>query len=138
MKRFLSVTLCLAMLGLANVGLATVCLGQRALGAEDPTGTWKWTMERNNQKREVTLTLKLEGDKLSGEISGRDNTKTAIDDAKFADGEVSFSVTREFNGTKRTSKYKGKVSGDTITGTRESQRDGKPVTTEWVAKKSTT
>ena len=37
----------------------------------DPTGTWKWETERNGQKRETVLKLKLDGDKLTGTITGR-------------------------------------------------------------------
>ena len=48
-----------------------------ARAAEDPNGTWKWTMG-NNQTRETTLKLKLDGDQLTGAISGRNNQETAI------------------------------------------------------------
>jgi hypothetical protein len=44
-------------------------------------------------------------------------------------------VTREFNGNKVVMKYSGKVSGDTIKGKSESQRDGQPQTRDWVAKR---
>jgi hypothetical protein len=37
---------------------------------------------------------------------------------------------------KRTSKYSGKLSADTITGKIESEREGQKVSTDWVAKKS--
>ena len=118
------------------LGVATLGLAETARGADDPTGVWKWTVERNGRTREMTLTLALEGDKLTGHMPGRNNTVVLIDDAKYADGEISFSFTREFNGVKRTSKYSGKVSGDTITGKRESERDGNTTTTDWIAKKS--
>jgi hypothetical protein len=38
--------------------------------------------------------------------------------AKYKDGELSFTITRERNGQKMTTKYAGKVSGDTIKGSR--------------------
>lgn len=127
MKWLLCIALCLAILGLAGT----------AVGADDPSGTWKWSVQRGDQKRDVTLTLKLEGDKLTGHMPGRNNVVTPIEDAKFKDGEISFSITREFNGVKRTSKYAGKLSGDTITGKVEgTDREGKATTTDWVAKKS--
>ena len=107
-----------------------------AQAADDPTGTWKWTTTRNNQTREQTLKLKLEGDKLTGAMSGRNNQDTAIEDASFKDGTVAFSVTREFNGQKRTTKYSGKLSGDTIKGTTETERDGQKQTRDWEAKRS--
>lgn len=101
----------------------------------DPTGTWKWTVMFNNQSREMTLKLKLDGDKLTGSMPGRNNTETEISDGKFQDGEVTFSVTRERNGQKRTTKYKGKLDKDTIKGTTEMERDGKTRTQDWEAKR---
>lgn len=102
----------------------------------DPTGTWKWTVTRNDQAREVTLKLKLEGETLSGAMLGRNNQETKIADAKFKDGEVSFTVTREFNGNKVTTKYKGKVEGDTIKGKQESDRNGQTQSRDWEAKRA--
>lgn len=78
--------------------------------------------------------MKVEDGKLSGTVSGR-NGETAIEDAKLAGDEVSFSVTREFNGNKMVIKYSGKVSGDTIKGKSESQRDGQPQSRDWEAKR---
>ena len=118
------------------LGLVTLGLAGTALGADDPTGTWKWTVERNGQKRDVTLTLKLEGDKLTGHMPGPNNTVVPIDEASFKDGTIAFSSTRERNGVKRTTKYSGKLSGDTITGKSEgTDQAGKAVTNDWVAKK---
>ena len=103
----------------------------------DPTGTWKWSMTgQNGQTRETTLKLKLDGDKLTGSVSGR-NGDTAIDDAKIKDGEITFAVTREFNGNKFTAKYKGKLSGDSIKGKVETERDGEKRDRDWEAKRET-
>jgi hypothetical protein len=108
----------------------------RAADKPNPAGTWKFEIMMGDNKREVTLKLKLEDNKLTGTISGR-NSDTAIEDATFKDGEVSFSVTRDRMGKKVTTKYKGKVDGDTIKGKREFEdRDGKPQTADWEAKRS--
>lgn len=128
MKRAFSVALVLAICQFAGI--------VQAADKADPTGTWKWTVMRGDNKIEVTAKLKLEGDKLSGVIVGRDNKETAIDDAKFKDGEVAFSVTRTGqNGNKNTTKYTGKVDGDTIKGKFERERDGKTTSTDWEAKR---
>lgn len=123
----------------ALAALAVVFLGWAGLaqGADkpDPTGTWKWSVTFNNQTRDTTLKLKLEGDKLTGAILGRNDQETKIDDATFKDGEVSFSYTRERNGQKRTTKYKGKLDGDTIKGKSESERDGQTQSRDWEAKR---
>jgi hypothetical protein len=111
----------------------------------DPTGTWKWETEFNGQKRETVLKLKLEGDKLTGTISGGRGGKggggdakpmeTKIEDGKFKDGEVTFTVTREFNNMKFVTKYKAKIDGDTIKGESESERDGKTQKREFEGKR---
>jgi hypothetical protein len=122
-------------LGLAALVLAFVGLVSPVLGAEDPTGTWKWSVTFNNNTREQTLKLKLEGEKLTGAMLGRDNQETAIDNASFKDDKVSFTVTREFNGNKFTQKFSGTVKGDTITGKSEFDRDGQTMSRDWEAKR---
>ena len=105
----------------------------------DPTGTWKWETERGGQKRETTLKLKLEGDKLTGTITagrGKGEAKEVkIEDAKFKDGQVTFVVTREFNNQKRVTKYAAKVDGDMMKGTATSERDGQERVREFEAKR---
>lgn len=118
-----------------TVSFLTLALVVTAQAADDPTGTWTWTMERQGQTREVTLKLKLDGDKLTGSMPGRNNTETAITDGKYKDGELSFSVVREFNGNKMTSKYSGKVSGDSIKGKIETERGDQKMSRDWEAKK---
>lgn len=101
------------------------------------TGTWKSSFtNRNGQAMESTFKLKAEGEKLTGTVSGRNND-TAIEEGKIKGDEVSFQVTREFNGNKMTIKYSGKVSGDAITGKSEVDRDGTPTKRDWVAKRDT-
>ena len=101
----------------------------------DVTGTWKSSFtNQNSQVRETTFKLKVEGEKLTGTVSGRNND-TAIEEGKVKGDEISFKVTREINGNKVSMKYTGKVSGDTIKGKAESQRDGQPQSRDWVAKK---
>jgi len=127
MKRSTCVALVLLISGTAGVS--------RAADKADPSGTWKWSTTFNNQTRERTLKLKLDGDKLSGTMLGRDDKEIAIDDGKFKDGEVSFSYTRERNGTKFTTKYKGKLDGDTIKGESETERNGQNMKRDWEAKR---
>ena len=101
----------------------------------DLNGSWKSSFtNQQGQARETIFKLKVEDGKLSGAVSGR-NGETAIEDAKLAGDDVSFSVTREFNGNKVVVKYSGKVSDDTINGKSESQRDGQPQSRDWEAKR---
>ena len=127
----------------------------RAADEKGIDGTWKWAMQGgrrgggqggnggNDQQqrpaREMTLKLKHEGDKLTGELTrpaGRNGNAPEpikIEDGTFKNGEVAFSTTQEFNGNKVTTKYKGKLEGDTITGTTESERNGQTQSREWKA-----
>ena len=105
------------------------------LAAENPAGTWKWTVTFNNNTREQTLTLKLDGDKLTGTLLGRNNQEIPIDNASFKDDQISFTVTREFNGQRFTTKYSGTIKGDTITGKIEMERDGQTISRDWEAKR---
>lgn len=107
----------------------------RADDKPNPTGTWKWTVEFGGQSRELTLKLKLDGDKLTGSMV-RGDQETPIEDAKYKDGELSFKVTRERDGQKFTIKYNGKVAGDTIKGKTEFGAEGDTQSRDWEAKRA--
>ena len=96
----------------------------------------KWTVNAGGQAREQTLKLKLDGDKLTGAVLGRNNRETAIEDGKYKDGEVSFKINREMNGNNFTIKYKGKIEGDTFKGQRELDRDGQTNIRKFEAKRA--
>lgn len=128
MRRFAAAALVLAVSG----WMGSACAEDKA----NPTGTWKWSVTFNNNTREMTLKLKLEGDKLTGAMLGRNNQETNIEDGKFKDGEVSFKVTRERQGMKFTQNYHGKVEGDTIKGKVEFERNGENQSRDWEAKRA--
>jgi hypothetical protein len=128
MRRLAVYALCLVLLGVAGAA--------RADDKPNPTGTWKWTIEINGQSQDRAVKLKLDGDKLTGTYVGRDNQETPIEDATYKDGNVSFKVIREFNGQKVTIKYTGKVSGDTLKGKTEFERDGQSQSRDWEAKRA--
>jgi hypothetical protein len=106
-----------------------------------PAGTWKYTQQGRNNPTERTLKLDYKDGKLTGTLVGMQGGQyqvpdTAIADASFKDNAISFTVTTEFNGNKRTSKYEGKLEGDTIKGTVERPGRGEgaaPMKTDWVA-----
>jgi hypothetical protein len=112
-----------------------------AVQAADATGTWNWTRPGRNggPDQKMSLKLKVDGEKLTGTLSspGRDGatTETAIAEGKVKGEDVSFTVTREFNGNKMVSKYSGKVSADTIKGKIESERNGQAQSRDWEAKR---
>jgi hypothetical protein len=111
----------------------------QAQQAANPTGTWKWTVQGRGggQAREQVLKLKLEADKLTGALVGRDGEETAITDATFKDGQVSFKVTRRFNDNEFTTTYTGKLEGNTIKGKFSREIQGETRETDWEAKRDT-
>ena len=114
--------------------------------AADVTG--KWTFEQPGRGggpgRPVTITLKQDGAKLTGQVPGMgrggDNPPppTEITDGKVDGNNVSFTVKREFNGNSMVTKYEGTVNGDEMK--LKITRDGQngPTTNEVTAKKSST
>jgi len=109
----------------------------------DPSGTWTWTTPGRNggADRKMTLKLKTEGEKVTGTLSfpGQDGepVKSEIENGKIKGDEISFTVTREFNGNKRTMKYNGKISADTIKGKTEFERsNGETQSRDWEAKRA--
>ena len=125
----------------AILALSAVAQTQAEDKKADPAGTWTWTTPGRNggPDRKSTLKLKLDGDKLTGKISspgrGGETRDTDISDGKLKGDEISFTVTREVNGTKFTAKYNGKISGDTIKGKIEVERNGQPTSRDWEAKR---
>jgi hypothetical protein len=124
----------------ASLVLVFVAAAAQASAADkpDPTGTWKWTMAfgQNRGNREVTLKLKLDAGKLTGALLGRDNKENPIQDGTYKDGDLAFKVVRERNGNKMTQKFTGKLSGDTIKGKIEFDRNGQTQSRDWEAKRA--
>jgi hypothetical protein len=107
---------------------------KKAAGAAD--GTWKWTFTRNDQTVEMSVKLKQDGEKLTGVYVGRDKQETKIEDGKIKDAELSFTVKREINNQTVSQKFKGKIDGDTIKGTIESDFGGQTRSRDWEAKRA--
>lgn len=114
----------------------------------DPNGKWTWTSEgRDGNLRTNSITLKLEGDKLTGTVTGFRGGRggggggggaapeNAIEEGKVTGDEVSFQVTREGQNGKIVSKYTAKIAGDTMKGKWEVDRNGETMTREFEAKR---
>jgi hypothetical protein len=123
----------LAVATLAAIGFAVPAPADDV--KNNPTGTWKYEVEFGGQKREQTIKLELKDGKLTGAQIGRDNMETKITDATFKDGEVAFTIVRERGDMKITTKYKGKIDGDTFKGTAETDRGGEVTKREFEAKR---
>jgi hypothetical protein len=118
------------------VALTLGALSARSYAAGDPNGTWKWSFTpAGGQQLDLSLTLKRDGDKLTGSLALPMGDAIEIKDGTFKDDEVAFKVVFERNGNTMTSKYKGKVEGDTIKGKIERERNGEAVMRDWEAKR---
>lgn len=78
--------------------------------AADITGKWKTTMNTPNGVREGFMTLKVDGEKLTGTMNSQRGA-VDIQDGKVNGDDISFSVTRRFQDNDVKVLYKGKVSG---------------------------
>lgn len=129
MKTFLKSILC------AAVGLFLATGAHAEDKKVDPTGKWTYTSPgRDGATRTNSITLKLSDGKLTGAIAGRQQD-TPIEDATLKGDEVSFKVTREFNGNKMVSTYTAKISGDTMKGKAAFNRGGEVMEREFEAKR---
>jgi|GEM_PF-3040025 hypothetical protein len=94
----------------------------QSVDKQDPSGTWKWSETReDNVVVESSLELKYMDGKLSGTMTLPSKKKIEIEDASFKDDEVKFTIKQE-GAAKRTvtAKFKGKLDGDAIKGSYES------------------
>jgi hypothetical protein len=125
-----------------NLALAALVIGFIGLvgsvqaddKAGNPSGTWKWSVEIKGNKREFTAKINVKDGKVTGTLSGG-KAETKISDGTYKDGKIAFTVIREFKDQKFTTKYSGKVEGDTIKGTIENTFNGKDFKTDWDAKR---
>jgi hypothetical protein len=100
------------------------------------TGTWKWTFEiPNGPTLEPSAKLTQEGDKLTGVLLMGERERP-ISEGTIKGGEVTFKVVNKRDDRDVTSKYYGKLSGDTIKGKWDSDWSGEVVTRDWEAKRA--
>jgi len=102
-------------------------LGGFAAAADDkadPVGTWKCEYDIGGQKRESTLVIKKDGDKLAGTMTYQDKQEAKLKDVALKGGELTFSAERELKDMKITIHYKLKVDGDKLQGKGEVEVGG--------------
>jgi hypothetical protein len=93
---------------------AAATLLSMVLLAADVDGKWVLESQGPNGKQTQTLTLKVEGGKLTGTM---DNQGTVVDGkVNIADGtidgsKVAFTVVRDMNGAQITRKFSGTMAG---------------------------
>jgi hypothetical protein len=109
----------------------------------DAAGVWKWEQPGRDggEPRKFSLKIKVEGEKVTGTLTapGRQGATTDVEikEAKVKGDELSFQTTQERGGNSFTSKYVGKITGDTLKGTieRPGRDGGEARKTPWEAKR---
>jgi hypothetical protein len=102
----------MALLVAAIVAPAT--LSAQAL--EDFVGEWESTVETERGTFTTTYTFTLDGNELKGTISGRMG-EVEIDAITYADGTITFSVTRTMRENTMTLTYTAKIMDGVLEGT---------------------
>ena len=113
--------------------------------AADVSGKWVYEQpgRGGGDPVKVTITLKNDGGKLTGNISrpGRDGNmmETPITDGKVDGNNVMFKTSQQMGGNAITVDYSGTMSGDELKlKITRPGRDGNPMTNEFSAKRATT
>jgi hypothetical protein len=114
MKAILSMALVLGLCGLAGA----------ADDKAEPVGTWKCEYEIGGQQRTSTLTIKKDGDKLSGTMSWTDQKDEPLKDLKLKEGTLTFSAVRKVAGNEIAVEYTLKIDGDKVKGKGASEFGG--------------
>lgn len=110
MKTILSLAL---VLGMASITTAA-----------DPVGTWKCEYSIGEQKRTSELTIKKDGDKVTGTMSWPDQKDEKLKDVKLKDNTLTFSAVRKFQGNEIAIDYTLTIDGDKLKGIGEADFGG--------------
>lgn len=90
--------------------------------AADIDGKWTGQIQGPQGAMDITIVLKADGEKLTGTYTSQLGEAT-IKEGSIKGNDVAFKVDREFNGTKFTIVYKGKLAGDELKLTRTFEGD---------------
>lgn len=97
----------------------------------NPTGTWNGEFKtREGGAFQVTLTLKADGDKLTGTLGIGNSDDMAIENGKVTGDQITFTITRAGRDNQKIqANYTGKIDGDSMKLT--SSREGSQRTQEY-------
>ncbi len=93
----------------------------QAQSANDFLGEWESTVETQRGTFTTTYSFWMDGDMLKGSMSGRMG-ETVIDEVKFEEGKITFSVTREMRGNSMTLTYTAWLEDGVMQGTMSTPR----------------
>jgi hypothetical protein len=84
------------------------------LPAADISGKWKAQFQGGDSTRELGFDFKVQGENLTGTVSGLRDKAVEIKEGKVQGDTVTFSVMSEWQGEPIKLVYKGQVSGNEI------------------------
>jgi len=108
--------------------IATFTLASVVAFAADITGKWVGDANAGGKGGPPTFNFKQDGSTLTGSQEGGRGGPVDISNAKLDGDNISFEVTREFNGNSITTKYHGTISGNTMKLTMETARGNRDIT----------
>ena len=114
--------------------LLTLCLSTAsAFAADSPAaGTWAWSMPGPMGEVAAELTLKTDGETLTGEFVFDGQRKLQVSEGSVKDGTVKFKIRRDRpSGGVMEYALTGKVDGDSMKGTASSDMGN----ADWSAKR---
>src|SRR5437867_12201067 len=93
----------------AILSACVMLLAVMAVRAADVNGKWVAQIPgRDGQTRETTFNFKVDGDKLTGSVSGRQGDNP-ISDGKVSGDEISITVNFSMGGNQGKLLYKGQI-----------------------------
>jgi hypothetical protein len=110
MKAILSMALALGVCSFAN--------------AADAIGTWKCEYKIGDQQRTSTLTIKKDGDNLTGTMSWPDQQAENLKNLKLKDTTLTFSAVRKLMNNEIPIDYTFTIDGDKLKGKGASEFGG--------------
>jgi hypothetical protein len=101
-------------LRMAVMTAALAALTSVAAFAAAVDGKWTAQTQGKNGTQTQTLTLKSDGNKLTGKMEGGRGGAVDISNGTVNGNDVAFDVAREFNGKKVEQHYKGTLAGSDL------------------------
>jgi len=121
--------------------IAILCVLTIAVYAADVSGKWTWEQQGRNGATTSTLTLKVDGSKLSGTLeAGGRGGPAEISDGTVNGNSITFNIKRSMNGNDMVTPYKGTLDGDTLNleFSRPGRGGAEPTPVKVAAKRATT
>jgi hypothetical protein len=117
---------------IAGLFAMLLVMATAAVAQSKVDGNWEMSMQgRQGNTMTQTLTLKTDGNKLSGSIKGQ-RGETPISDGTVDGDKISFTVTRQTPNGEFKQTFNGTVDGDNIKGTVQMGENSR----DWTAKRA--